>query len=668
MTRDEMTGIRVLDGHVSYRDGSESRILEILQSAGDLSSASNELAAQITDWPSRYHLSRQRSNLLRPLRLGPEHRVLEVGAGTGALSRFMGETGAEVVALEGHLDRARAAAVRCRDLANVEVVCGPLERFEDAGGFDLVCIVGVLEYAASKAGLETGHQDFLNRAAKLVQPGGALLLAIENQLGVKYLLGYGEDHLGLPWIGIEDYPGGGGVRTFSRSRLRAMLEAAGLTRHRWYYPFPDYKLPTVVLADPIYREDRAADLVDQLVRQPARIDDEARALLCDDRRAHRVLVEAGLGPEVANSFLVLASTDDAEPTMAPDPSVLGWRLGDDRRRRWQRFLELRRDGTELRIEATFPAGGGDTDTAEWLIHDPAKNDTYVIGSTLEEMVVEACEKGDAASLKDALCSWRWSLDQKTSPRADDLASHPFLGADDDPVLPEEYLDVALSNFVVAADGIHFIDREWRATGGVAATLVMIRALWLAAVEVVRSGVGHPWSDDTTVDELAQRFGGLCELDAAPRVFQRMRSAEAELQHIVTGRSRDDVETDLLWLSGLSRTSAEVTERLPFTRLRARVADLEARLADLRELMTQREHELKHLLGEARESAERMRGDLEVAGEHLDGTQRELDAHKAELESARQELEMWRSWRSSFDRKLPVRLYRGVARILGRGDP
>jgi uncharacterized protein (DUF3084 family) len=63
----------------------------------------------------------------------------------------------------------------------------------------------------------------------------------------------------------------------------------------------------------------------------------------------------------------------------------------------------------------------------------------------------------------------------------------------------------------------------------------------------------------------------------------------------------------------------------------------------------------------------MRGDLEVAQEHLDGTQRELNAHKTELESARQELEMWRSWREGFDRKLPVRLYRGVLRILGRGD-
>jgi hypothetical protein len=149
------------------------------------------------------------------------------------------------------------------------------------------------------------------------------------------------------------------------------------------------------------------------------------------------------------------------------------------------------------------------------------------------------------------------------------------------VLPEEYLDVALSNFVLGADGIHFIDREWRATGGVSANLVMARALWLAAAEVIRSGVGHPWSDDTTVDELARHFGELCELNVGPRVLERMRTAEVELQHIVTGRTRDDVDTDLRWLSELSRMSADITVRLPFTQLRERVNDLQDRLTDLR---------------------------------------------------------------------------------------
>lgn len=671
MTRDPETGIRLLDGHLSYRDGSEASVLEILRGATDRSSGSDELAAAISDWPTRYHFSRLRSNLVRPLRLGPGIRILEVGAGTGAITRYLGETGAEVVALEGNLERARATAVRCSELANVEVVCGPFAEFEDAGGFDLVCVVGVLEYAASGVGGSGDHQAFLNRAASLIRSGGTLLLAIENQIGVKYLLGYDEDHLGLPWIGIEGYRGDHGIRTFTRTTLRAMLSAAGLANQRWYFPFPDYKLPTVVLAEELYRLSESPDLVDQLVRRPTG-DAGQRAVLVDDRRAHRILVEAGIGPEVANSFLVLASPGSADPPFAPDSGVLAWRLGDDRRNAFRRRLELTRCDSDLRIR-TFPSvAPGATRAADWLMHDPVKDEPYLIGPTIEEMVLEACERGDLAGLENALRTWRWYLDQRSEPRTDDGAPHPFLAADDDPRLPPEYVDVALSNFVLDGDGLHFIDREWRAPAGVASHLVMARALWLLAVHVERSGTSHPWSDATTTDELAARFGELCGLDVGPGVLERVRAAESELQHLVTGRDRAALAVDLDWLGSRSRLNADVARRLPFTRLEGRIDDLQRQLGDLlrryeelEETGRRREHRYRHELGEAHETSERLRGDLRVATEHLEGTRRELDLHKNELSSARAELDMWRDRNARFEGRLPVRWLRRVQRMLGR---
>ena len=573
MNRDPETGIRLLDGHLSYRDGSEDRVLEILRRASDRSSDSDELAAAVTDWPSRYHLSRQRANLLRPLRLGPGMRVLEVGAGTGAISRYLGETGAEVVALEGNLERARAAAVRCSDLANVEVVCGPLASFEDPDGFDLVCVVGVLEYAASGAGGSSDHQAFLNRAAWLIRSGGGLLLAIENQIGVKYLLGYHEDHLGLPWVGIDGYRGDHGIRTFTRTALRAMLAAAGLSNQQWFFPFPDYKMPTVVLAEELYRLAESPDLVDQLIRRPAG-DTGERALLVDDRRAHRILVEAGIGPEVANSFLVVAAPGSAAPSFLPDSGVLAWRLGDDRRGAWRRHLELSRTANGLRIRTSPSAAREPSKAADWLVHDPAKDEPYLIGPTIEEMAIEACERGDQAALKDALCSWRWYLDQHAVARTDDGEEHPFLAANDDPRLPPEFLDVAMSNFVLDGDGLHFIDREWRSPAGVGAYLVMARALWLLAVQIIRSGADHPWPDETTVDQLAAGLGELCELDVKPRILDRVAAAEVELQHLVTSRDRESLATDLGWLRDRSRINSGVAGTLPFTRLEARIDDLQ----------------------------------------------------------------------------------------------
>ena len=89
----------------------------------------------------------------------------------------------------------------------------------------------------------------LAQARRLLAHNGVLLLAIENQLGLKYVSGYYEDHYGKPLVGIEDYLADRGVRTFGRGELSELLHAAGLAAMHWYYPFPDYKLPTSIYSD-----------------------------------------------------------------------------------------------------------------------------------------------------------------------------------------------------------------------------------------------------------------------------------------------------------------------------------------------------------------------------------------------------------------------------------
>jgi SAM-dependent methyltransferase len=677
--------IRVLDGHVSYQDGSEDRIVEILRGAEDRSTDSDELSRHISDWPSRYHLSRQRSNLLRPLRLGPGLRILEIGAGSGVLSRYLAETGAEVVALEGSMDRARAIALRCADVPHVEVVCGPLEAYEDPEGFDLVCVVGVLEYAASGAGGATSHREFLARAAGLRRPGGALLVAIENQIGLKYLLGYREDHLSLPWIGVEGYPGDHGIRTFSRRVLGDMITDVGLDNHVWFYPYPDYKLPSVVLSDAFFDLPDATSLVDQMVRFPIDDQGEQRTLISNDRLAHRVLLAAGLGREVANSFMVVAAARGEVPAVLPEPHLLAWRLGDDRSGRWRRRLALHRAERTLRIRSLPKSTGETVHTAGWLLHDPVKDERYVVGRTIEQLALDACDHGDAKGLEDSLASWRWYLDQQLAAGTAE-ADHPFLIEDEEHRLPGDFLDAALSNFVLAADGIHFIDREWQARGGVSPRLVMARALWLFARDVIRTGVTHFWPADTTVDGLTTRLGELCGVDVGPRVLDRMRAAEVELQQLVTDRDPSQLLADHEWVSRQSRTSLEVCSGLPLSRVRENLLAVAAKLRELEEGSRQRELELSGALAEEQNATERLRGDLAVARKHLDGTLRELDAHKKELASAREELasareelasareelasareelEIWRSARQAFERRLPVRLYRSLQRLLGR---
>ena len=136
---------------IAYSDGDEAeqRLAAILAAATDLSVFSRELATQWTDWPSLYHLSSSRANLLRPFwdRLEMAE-VLDIGAGCGAITRYLGECGARVLALEGSPRRAAMARSRTRDLDNVTVVADRFDQFVCDQRFDVVTLIGVLEYAA----------------------------------------------------------------------------------------------------------------------------------------------------------------------------------------------------------------------------------------------------------------------------------------------------------------------------------------------------------------------------------------------------------------------------------------------------------------------------------------------------------------------------------------
>src|SRR5208282_5254258 len=79
--------------HFDYSDGAdlEKRMLEILRRCDDLSCFSKSLAERISNWPTMYHFSPRRHNLLRHLNFRPEHKILELGAGCGAITRQLAE-------------------------------------------------------------------------------------------------------------------------------------------------------------------------------------------------------------------------------------------------------------------------------------------------------------------------------------------------------------------------------------------------------------------------------------------------------------------------------------------------------------------------------------------------------------------------------------------------
>jgi len=242
-------------GSIEYSDGSESEqyLKTVLENASDLSSHSPELERAVQDWASEYHLTGMRANLLRGFDFDGCDTVLELGCGCGAISRYLGERGLAVDAVEGSCERAELAALRCRDLDNVTVHCANFNNLElPDETYDLICLVGVAEYAARFMDAKDPGVPpvvrLLKKLAKALRPGGVVLVAIENRTGMKYVLGAHEDHYAKRFVGINEYFGVWDINTYSLPEWQEIFRASGVEASRVYLPFPDYKLPKVVLS------------------------------------------------------------------------------------------------------------------------------------------------------------------------------------------------------------------------------------------------------------------------------------------------------------------------------------------------------------------------------------------------------------------------------------
>ncbi len=249
-----------------YTDGdsSEDSLKTILARAKDRSSVSLELEAASYDWISNYHLSSERANIYRFLDLSEVGIGLELGSGCGAITRYLGEQGLRLDAIEGNKRRAEICRLRCDELENVQVIHS---NFNDLllpeNTYDAVFLNGVLEYA--KKFLADAKDDrealleILKRSQSALNAEGVTFIAIENRMGLKYWMGAREDHFNLPHVGLYNYPNDQGIRTYDRIEWKSILEELGSEyHHRFIYPFPDYKMARAILSEEFIRESEYA--------------------------------------------------------------------------------------------------------------------------------------------------------------------------------------------------------------------------------------------------------------------------------------------------------------------------------------------------------------------------------------------------------------------------
>lgn len=233
-------------GRDLYSDGNvENILLEACKAENE-----NKLLRNSDSWPILYHLSDIRENLVEWLPISDKMDVLEIGSGCGGITSILSKKAGNVTCVELSEKRSLINAYRNKEKDNIEILLGNFQSVEpELGKYDVITLIGVLEYAKMYIKSANPFLEMIKTVRKHIKHNGILVIAIENKMGIKYWNGASEDHTGKMYSGLNDYTNKENVRTFSKNELEGMLQKSGFKKNMFYYPLPDYKLPSVTYSD-----------------------------------------------------------------------------------------------------------------------------------------------------------------------------------------------------------------------------------------------------------------------------------------------------------------------------------------------------------------------------------------------------------------------------------
>jgi SAM-dependent methyltransferase len=521
---------------IPYNDGDEAelRIAGIIETASDITVLSPELRQHCIDWPSLYHLSPTRANILRPFSAWLMGDILEIGAGCGAITRYLGESGADILALEGSSRRAAITRSRTRDLKNVMVLAENLDQFQTEHRFDVITLIGVLEYANLFTAGVTPALTMLERVRSLLKPGGKLIIAIENQLGLKYFAGAPEDHLGQSMYGIEGRYNMDQPQTFGRTVLAGLLKKAKFATVEFLAPFPDYKFPISILTSEGLSSDKfdGAAFAWQSAKRDPQLPSSTNFSL---ELAWSEIFKNRLALDMANSFLILASPLQQQII---SPSTLGYHYSTDRIPQYckETVFEYRNKNT-IAVNYRMLYGNPLKDEIDQIITFNCPEEAlYAEGAplSLEFLKIVTRENWSVEEVGNFIQRYVKLLSIIAEHKGRTISTLRLIDK-----LPGDFFDVVPQNIIVDHSEQPIpIDAEWSINAEIELGWLLVRSLVLAlgsGVIFARNSDGYFFSRRMFIMSVLEAAG----YPLSNEDFRRYAMQESVIQQKVSGRSTQE---------------------------------------------------------------------------------------------------------------------------------
>ena len=245
-----------------YKDAPKKVILEAtkrIKRGEHWRSVLTDLLKEKNDWLLQIITSNLRNKFIDEKSFSKEDFILDIGAGWGQFSIPLAKTNrvCSVEPTPEKIEFIKTVAKQENVTENLFFIGSDYMEVEFQTKFDLILSIGVLEWIG--AFREDGEAEelqaaFLAKTKTDLERDGRLVIGIENRLGLKYLLGANDDHIGIPDIACHTkdlakekykYITNNELRclTYSLAEYEKMLKNVGFQEIQFYVSLPDYKLP-----------------------------------------------------------------------------------------------------------------------------------------------------------------------------------------------------------------------------------------------------------------------------------------------------------------------------------------------------------------------------------------------------------------------------------------
>ena len=194
-------------------------------------------------------LSNIRNNLVYAYDFEPDSTVLEIGAHLGEITGALCEKCAKVISVEPNEARARAILKRYSDKDNLDIVVTEISKIKLEEKFDYITLFGILEYAQEIFNTENPALDMILYCKKMLKPNGKLLIATDNKFALKSYIGEKDECTGITFDSITGYKNSNKQYKLGKKKIENVLKEAGMNHYKFFYPLPDYKLPSLIFTD-----------------------------------------------------------------------------------------------------------------------------------------------------------------------------------------------------------------------------------------------------------------------------------------------------------------------------------------------------------------------------------------------------------------------------------